>query len=558
MIPGINRRQVPHLLDGFSTKEIYTLIAALLLFVFSGGFLITQVFSQRGPGPHAGGELAEGLVGQPRFINPVLSAASNVDADLSRIMFAQILKFDAEGKLAPDLAEALPTISSDQKTYTIKLKPGLKWHDGHALTSEDVEFTIQTIQDADFQSPLRPNWTRVKVEKVDELTLTIQLREVSASFINNFAVGIIPKHIWQGLASNNFRLSDANLKPVASGPYYVAEMKKTSTGTVRSLTLKPNRYYHLGRPYLNKVTFKFYDSYDTLLTAYQAREIDSLGFVPFDQKAFLSQNDNYSQYRMNLPQYQAVFFNLPKTPLLAEKAVRQALWLTVNREEIINQVYLGNSEPAFGPILPGSLGYNEAVAQASHLSLAEADGILSKAGWVKDASGVRVKNNKPLEFRLMVNDVPLNVKTAQLLQSQWGQLGAKVNLVVVGENELEQDYIRPRTYDALLFAENTGADPDPFPFWHSSQSHDPGLNFSGFNNANADKLLTEGRQTTDASARAQKYSEFQQIVNDQLPAVFLVRSIYIYHVPNKIQGISLTNLIQPSDRFTDIHKWYIQ
>ena len=489
----------------------------------------------------------------------MLSAASNVDADLSRIIFAQLLKFDAEGKLAPDLAESIPTISSDQKTYTIKLKPGLKWHDGYALTAEDVLFTIQTIQDADYQSPLRPNWTRVKVEKVDDSTLTFQLREVSASFINNFALGIIPKHIWQGLSAGNFRLSDANLKPVASGPFYVAQMTKTSTGTVKSLTLKPNRHYYLGRPYLNEITFKFYDSYDSLLTAYQAREIQSLGFVPFDQKAFLAQNDNYQQYRMSLPQYQAVFFNLPKNPILSEKAVRQALWLTVNRQEIIDSVFLGNSEPAFGPILPGSLGYDPGIAESAHLSLAEAEGILDKAGWKKDpATNVRMKNNKPLEFRLMLNDVPLNVKTAQLLQAQWGQLGAKVNLVVVTENELEQDYIRTRSYDTLLFAENTGADPDPFPFWHSSQSHDPGLNFSGFNNANADKLLTEGRQTTDANARAQKYGEFQKIVNDQLPAVFLIQSLYVYHVPKKIQGINLTRIIQPSDRFTDINKWYIQ
>ncbi len=555
---NLKRRQLPQVFESFSVREIYIVLAAVLVFVVSGGFLITQAFSHHGPGPHYGGDFTEGLAGQPQFINPVLAAASSVDTDLSRIVFAQLLKFDPDGQLVPDLAAEMPIVSADQKTYTLKLQPGLKWQDGQVLNADDVVFTIQTIQNADFQSPLRPNWTRVKIEKVDDLTLTFQLREVSASFMNNFALGIIPRHIWQGLSSNNFRLSNANLKPIGSGPFVVNQIKKTSDGTIKSMTLKANKQYYQGRPYLDQITFKFYDNYSSLLTAYQGREVQSLGFVPFDQKALTSNNDKTTQYRVSLPQYQAVFFNLGKNAILAQKAVRQALWLATDRPQIIAQVFLGNSTAAFGPLLPGSLGYDENVAKSAHLSTQEASGILDKAGWVLDqATNTRTKDKKTLEFNLTVSNIPLNVKTAQLLQSQWAAVGAKVNLVVLEENELEQNYIRPRSFDALLFSENTGADPDPFPFWHSSQSHDPGLNFSGFNNTNADKLLTEGRQTTDAGKRATDYQQFQQIINDQLPAIFLTQSLYIYNVPKKIQGINLNHLIQSSDRFTDINKWYL-
>ncbi len=556
---NLKRRQLPSVFESFSIKEIYILFAAILVFVVSGGFLISQALSQHGPGPHYGGDFTEGLAGQPQFINPVLAAASSVDTDISRIVFAQLLKFDPDGKLVPDLAAEMPTVSADQKTYTLKLLPGLKWQDGQVLNADDVVFTIQTIQNADFQSPLRPNWARVKIEKVDDLTLTFQLREVSASFMNNFALGIIPRHIWQGLSSNNFRLSNANLKPIGSGPFVVNQIKKTSDGTIKSMTLKANKQYYQGRPYLDQITFKFYDNYSSLLTAYQGREVHSLGFVPFDQKALSHNNDKATQHRVSLPQYQAVFFNLTKNAILGQKAVRQALWLATDRPQIVNQVFLGNSTAAFGPILPGSLGYDERIAQSAHLSVSEASQILDKAGWVLDkATNTRTKDKKTLEFNLTVSNIPLNVKTAQLLQSQWAAVGAKVNLVVLEENELEQNYIRPRAFDALLFSENTGADPDPFPFWHSSQSHDPGLNFSGFNNGNADKLLTEGRQTTDTAKRASDYQQFQQIINDQLPAVFLTQSLFIYNVPKKIQGVNLNHLIQSSDRFTDINKWYLE
>ena len=150
----------------------------------------------------------------------------------------------------------------------------------------------------------------------------------------------------------------------------------------------------------------------------------------------------------------------------------------------------------------------------------------------------------------------LNVKTAQILQSQWEQLGAKVHLNIVSSKDLDQNYIRSRNFDAILVAENVGADPDPYPFWHSSQSHDPGLNLSGFNNSEVDKLITEARLTADENVRIKNYARFQEIINEQLPAIFLVRSLYIYNTPKKMLDVNLSNIVAPSERFADISHWY--
>lgn len=556
LIPGIKPHDLPRIFKTTSKKELIALGPLLLLAILAGSFLILGPPKNHNAHPY-GGELVEGLLGQPRFINPVLASASSVDMDLSRLAFSQLLKFDQNLILQPDLADSLPTVSADQKTFTLKLKPNLKWQDGVPITADDVVFTIQTIQNIDISSPARVNWSHVKVQKQDDLTLTFQLREVASAFISNFTIGIIPKHIWSGVTGNNFELSETNLKPIGSGPFQVSEIKKTNDGTIKSITLAPNKNYYQGRPYLNKLTFKFYPDYDQVLNAYQNKDVASLGFTPFDKKAFLDTNSSAQQYTLNLPQYQAVFFNLTKSSPITDKAVRQALWLTTDRANIIDQAYFGQAKPSYGPILPGNLGYNPQIEQITHFNVAEAADILNRGGWTLDAqTNIRVKNKKPLEFNLITNDFAPNTKTAQLLQKQWSQIGANVHIITVGNSDLDQQYIRPRNFDALLFSENTGADPDPFAFWHSSQSHDPGLNLASFANTSADKLLTGARATNDVSMRAKDYQQFQLIVTQEIPAIFLDSSVYVYNVPKKIHGINLTTIINPSERFLDIAHWY--
>jgi peptide/nickel transport system substrate-binding protein len=560
LLPSLRTSHIPHVLESFTRRDLILVLIFAVVITTAGGFLIFASNDGLSAGlPDYGGEHVEGLVGQPRFINPVLAPASSVDTDLAKLVFGQLLKFDKNLTMMPDLAAGLPDISADQKVYTLKLKPGLTWHDGRPILADDVVFTIGVIQANDYESPLKTNWSRVKVEKIDDLTMKFTLREVSASFITNFTVGILPKHIWENSSPNNFRLSDSNLRPVGSGPYSIREIKKTSDGTIKSMVLRANDNYHEGKPFIDRITLKFYNDYDALVNAYQGKEISALGYVPFDKKAFIEPSSRYNQFKVSLPQYQAAFFNLQKSTIGADKAVRQALWLATERQQILDDVYLGFAKDAYSPILEGNLGYNPGIKEATHASLEEAAAILDKAGWVMDPqTNVRTKNKKPLEFTLATNNFVLNIKTAQILQGQWSRVGANVKLVIVSSSDLEQQYIRPRNFDVLLFSENTGADPDPFAFWHSSQSRDPGLNLAGFTHADADRLLTAARQTNDVAVRAQNYMQFQNIIAAEVPAIFLNSAVYVYHMPKKIQGVQLGTIIHPSERFLDIKNWYIE
>jgi len=133
-----------------------------------------------------------------------------------------------------------------------------------------------------------------------------------------------------------------------------------------------------------------------------------------------------------------------------------------------------------------------------------------------------------------------------------------VEIKNVSRSELQNNYIRPRNYEALLFGEVLNYNPDPFAFWHSSQKKDPGLNLSLYDNAEVDKLLEEARQETDRNIRAEKYRKFQELVIEDVPAIFLYSPDYLYIQNKSVNGVELKNIVIPADRFNGIENWYIK
>ncbi|MFA6273443.1 MAG: hypothetical protein WC673_03075 [Candidatus Paceibacterota bacterium] len=124
--------------------------------------------------------------------------------------------------------------------------------------------------------------------------------------------------------------------------------------------------------------------------------------------------------------------------------------------------------------------------------------------------------------------------------------------------ELNQTVIRPRKYDALLFGEIIGRDPDLFAFWHSSQRNDPGLNVALYANIKADKFLEEARTIADQGARLEKLVAFSEEIKKDIPAIFLYSPDFMYVLPEKIKGFAFGRLTIPSDRFANINQWYVE
>jgi len=500
-------------------------------------------------------------LGQPRFINPALSQTNDADRDLVQFVYSSLFKYDGQGNLIPDLVEEY-TIEEDNVTYNITLRKDVLWHDNELLTANDVIFTIKTIQDPEYKSPLRSIWQGVQIEKIDEFTIRFKLNNVYVNFLHNLTIGIMPKHLWAGISASNFPLAQYNLKPIGSGPYKFKEFYKNGNGNgyIESMKFIRNENYYLPeKPFIKEINIYFYNNQEELIKAYQKRQIDGLSFLFSTNQPEMRSNINI--HNINLPIYYSVFFNQTESKALADKNVRLAFSYATDKKEIIEKVLNGKGEQVDSPFLANWPNFTSETDKYE-FALEHAQNILEENGWKDtDEDGIRQKtiNNEDtkLEISLVASNWPELQQTAEMLKEQWEKIGAQVNLEIVDSIDIQQEYLRPRNYQALLFGEVLSADPDPFVFWHSTQKKDPGLNIAFYDNKEVDKLLEDARQTIEQEERTEKYAEFQKLLIKDVPAVFLYSPTYLYPVNNKIKGIEIEKLSQPSFRFSQIENWYI-
>lgn len=544
----------------FRLKVVFILL--LFLFVISGLGILYQVDQKLSISiPAEGGTFTEGIIGTPRFVNPVLTI-SDADRDLAMLIYSGLMRIN-NNSLVYDLAEKYE-ISEDGLCYKFTLKPKTLWSDGHPLTSDDIVFTIDKIQNPDTKSPKRASWEGVKVRKIDDRTTEFCLQKPYAPFLENTTLGILPKHIWQDILPEQMPLSNFNIEAIGSGPYKIKNIIRNSSGIITSYTLIANENFTINKPYINKFTLKFYPSEKKLSEAYQNKEIDNLSAVS-PQEILRIKMENSPLKTYLLPRVFGVFFNQDDAPIFANKTVRQALELATDKEKIIKEV-LGNFGIAINsPIPPGSLGAIEFSNDYENFDqqIEQAKEILSKQGWkLNEEENVLEKKDKKettkLEFSLSTSNIPELVQTAQLLKQMWENIGAKVNLKIYETGDLEKEIIRSRDYDSLLFGEIVGREPDVFAFWHSSQRNDPGLNIALYANITTDKLLEKARGTLDIAERKKIYEEFQKEIIKDAPAIFIYSPRFIYLVTNSISGLNQESITVSSERFSQIHNWYIK
>lgn len=515
--------------------------------------------------PVDGGKIVEGVIGFPRFINPVL-AISDADRDLSILVYSGLMKATPDGRIIKDLAESYE-ISEDGLTYTFKIKDSATFHDGEPVTADDILFTIQKSQDSVIKSPKRAAWDGVQTEKVGEKEVRFTLKQPYSPFLENTTLGILPKHIWGTIDSEQFIFSRFNIEPIGSGPYKVKSIKSDSAGVSEYYTLEPFADYSLNKPFISEIETRFYSNEEELNKAYGKGSITSMNTIS-SLIADGLRRDGERVETYPLPRVFAVFLNQNQAQIFIHKEVRQALDMATDKEYIVKEVLNNYGEVAETPIPPGSikLKTTESVRSKSFTDAKSranaAIDILEKNGWKlnKDTNirtkkiGKKIEN---LEFTLTTSNIPELKKTAQLIQGMWAKIGVKVNLQFFETTNLNQDIIRPRKYDALLFGEIVGRDMDLFAFWHSSQRNDPGLNIASYTNIKTDKILEEIRKMSDEKEKYKKYVEFIGEVKKDIPAIFLYSPDFVYTVPKNLKGFELGVVTTSAERFLDVNNWYI-
>lgn len=550
--------KISSLIKSFSLTEKVIFYTFSTIFIVSGIILLYQVNKHfLIEVPDYGGTLTEGVVGSPRFVNPLL-ASSDIDKDLTKLVYSGLLKEDPSGKIVTDLAEKYE-ISDDGLSYTVTLKNDLYFHDGFKLTIDDVIFTIEKAQDPNLKSPRGGNWEGVNISKKDENTLTFHLRQAYSPFIHSLTLGILPKHIWENATIEEFPFSQFNVKPVGSGPYKVESTVIADSGLPNEYKLKSFERYSLGKPFITNIIFKSYQNERDLIDAYKNGDIESLHSISPKQLPNLEiKNDEI--ILSPLPRIFGVFFNQNVAPVFVNKEVRVALDMSIDKKSIIDEILDGYGTAINSPIPTKELSSKD--EETSDEKIEKAKAYLIKNGWKQNSSGIFEKKDKKgtvaLSFSISTGDAPELKETAFLLQKQWQKLGARVEVKIFEIGDLNLDIIKTRKYDSLLFGEIIGRDMDLYPFWHSSARNTPGLNIAMYTNIKADKILENIRKTTDTEKQKKLLADLEKEIKNDSPVVFTYSPHFIYIIPNKVKNANVGQLTYPGERFSNINTWYIE
>jgi peptide/nickel transport system substrate-binding protein len=492
--------------------------------------------------PAAGGTYTEALVGPVGGLNPIFAEGDENARDLASLIFEGLTRIDPGGEVVGALAQSWE-VSADQKTYRFRLRPGARWADGRPVEAEDVRFTIRLVQDPAYQGTFLPgNWRNVQaaVESADRIDLT--LPAPSAAFLANAALlPILPRHAFSGDVVADVKVHPFNEKPYGSGPFRVTQRDP------EVITLERNRVARQP-PLLERVRFRIYGS------------VEAAAEPP--PRFTAGRDPRLRVYTAQTYQYTALLFNLrAEVPYFQDRQVRRAVAMAINRPRLISEVLARQATLADGPI-PAAIAW--AVNPEVHgeaYDPVEARRLLTDAGWPEPAAG-RTRTNaagKAFEVSLVAGQERGVLATvAQGIADDLMHVGIEAHVVPVSAAEMLRKYLKPRTFELALVAFDNGPDPDVFILWHSSAASGTGFNFVSMRrNAFIDRDLEDGRTTFDRLARRAAYLDFQRLLADELPAVFLYSPRFNYAVDRRVQGIALQAAVEPYDRFGSIDRWHV-
>ncbi len=539
-------------------QAILALLGSLLLIALLGHLVAGRMTVLV---PAVGGRYVEALVGYPQQINPLLAQYGTPERDLCALIFTGLTRAEADGEILPELAQAWQ-VSENGLAYTFSLRQNVRWHDGALFTASDVVFTIGLIQSANFAGPseLAAAWQDIETHAVDAYTVVFRLSQAYAPFLEQTTLGLLPSHLLSGMSPAEILRHSFNRQPVGTGPFHLEIL------TADYVRLVPHAQFYGPRPYLGQLEFHFYPDATSVLAAYNQGEAMGIGGIPPALLNRAASQPDLNLFMSPLYGYTLVVLN-NRRPIFADKRVRQSLAYGLDRQALIDDVLNSQGILAHSPIMPGHWAYEPDI-QRYYLNTSRAEELLDTADWHRAGSltpvpgeavppfrDLRKKGDQPFAFTLLTADDSLHQQLATALAEQWSRLGARVTVQAVPAS-VRDSQLYDYQFDAALLEVALSADPDAYPWWHSTQA-DGGQNFAGFNNFAADDVLQQARLVTERSRRWAFYRAFQRVFAEEMPAILLYQPIYIHGVDQKVKTVQQGPMLEPSHRFRNIHQWYI-
>jgi peptide/nickel transport system substrate-binding protein len=471
--------------------------------------------------------------GEPSLINPILSTDS-ASSTVESFVFNGLLKVNADLEFEPDLAESYE-ISSDNKTYTFKLKKNVLWHDGVEFTAKDVKFTFEKILDEKTNTVRRSNLIisgkPIKFKIIDDYTIQIILPEPFAPFLSKISTGILPEHI---LKNKDINKASFNRKPIGTGPFI---FKKWKSG--QFVYLQRNEKYFGTKPKLAGIIIKNIADTNTALIALKKGEIHLLS-IPGKDFPYFKRNKNIKLFHYQDLLYTYMGFNL-EHPFFKDKKVRQAIAHAINKRVIVNNVLKNYGIKAPMPSSPVLWSHPKDAKEIYEYNPEKSKKLLKESGFKPSAAKILYKDNQLFQFTLVTNKGNKDrEKTAEIIQQSLLRVGIQMNIQLKEWSAFVKDLnspTHPKPFDAVLLAWSLSLDPDAYSIWHSSQ-YPKGFNLGGYSNPEVDKLIEKGRVEMDRNKRASIYHELFPKIAEDLPYVFLYYPETLVGVRQNVKGLA--------------------
>jgi peptide/nickel transport system substrate-binding protein len=499
-----------------------------------------------------GGTITAGMRTDFQPINPITAGDQYTVELINYGLFTPLIQYDDKLGVIPHLAESW-TLTDTAVTFV--LRKDVKWHDGRPVTAEDVKFTFDMAKDPATGSLIGAAYVpMVKSAEVrDSFTIHFTFVEPHAQALEDFWWAPAPKHLLENVTAQDMRNAPYNRAPVGSGPFKFSQWQSNQRLVVER---NPNFPAALGGPSnLDRVVFRIIPEPSTMLTEMITGGVQVDVPVAPDQTRQIKENGGIDLFAFPGKTVYYIGWNNKREPFNSA-AVRRALAMAVNRQEIIDALLFGQGTPATSTVPPWHPLYPKDI-QPLAFDVNAAGQLLESEGWRDtNGDGIREKGGKPLRFTLLTSDNPLNRSVVEVLQSQLKKAGADAQIRVLEFQTLLAQH-KSRDFDAVFTSwvlDNFQMAAAPAALMHSRLSTTPNsTNRSAVNIPELDRLIDQSsRATSDQQARA-AWRELTTVLQREQPLTF----VYWLNELAAARGVNGV-VMDPRGELISMGKWSVK
>ena len=450
----------------------------------------------------------------PARLNPILATDSS-SSEIAGFLFNGLVKYDKDSKeIIGDLAEKF--YFTDSKTLVFELKHHVKWHDGEEFSAKDVLFTYETLISDKISSPYSAGFRFVESVKIlDKYKIEVKYKKAYFKALETWMMGILPEHILKD--EKNLMSAKFNTDPIGTGPYKLQQLEYS-----KNIVLAAFDDYFEGRAKIDTISFHVIADSMTRFLMLKSAQLDIGSVEPMAYERQLNKEffEKFNIYEKISLSYTYLGFNL-RLDKFKNPAVRKALSLAIDREELVNILFFKHAKVCTGPFLPGSAAFNENVKVPTQ-DIKRAKELLKSAGY---------DESNPFTFEIVTsNSNVIRPYAAQILQHQLKKVGVIVTLRVMEWQAFLNMVVFPHKFESVLLGWGLSPTPDPYLFWHKDSDKKGGFNLVGYNNPLINKLIEEQQSMIDREKLATTWKKMFQIITDDNPYLFL-------YIPNSITAV---------------------